>query len=219
VRSRPRITRPPLQAAAAAALAAVCAALAGCGGASTTASGTAAEAAGSQRFEGAALPSIPAPPLGLRDAQGREVHLAGAGVTVLAFLYSNCTACTLIAQQIRGALDELPSPPRVLIVSADPGADTPAHVRAFLARVGLAGRARWLTGSPAQLARVWRAYRVPAPAAGRARFEGATPVVLIDGSGRERVIYQQEQLTPEALAHDIRVLQQESGPRGASGTG
>ncbi len=62
-------------------------------------------------------------------------------VVVLAFLYSTCGAtCTLIAQQIRGALDELPQPVPVLIVSADPAADTPASVARFLARVSLTGR-------------------------------------------------------------------------------
>ena len=55
---------------------------------------------------------------------------------MLAFLYSDCgAACMLIAQQIRGALDELRAPAcRVLIVSADPAADTPAACARFLAR-------------------------------------------------------------------------------------
>ncbi len=30
--------------------------------------------------------------------------------------------------------------------------------------------------------------------------------MLIDAAGRERVLYETEQLTPEALAHDIRAL-------------
>ena len=61
---------------------------------------------------------------------------------MLAFLYSTCGAtCVLIAQQIRGALDELPRPVPVLIVSADPRADTPARVKRFLAQ-RLADRAR-----------------------------------------------------------------------------
>jgi hypothetical protein len=48
---------------------------------------------------------------------------------------------------------------------------------------------------------------VVTPAAGRAAFERSASVLLIDGRGLERVIYQQEQLTPESLAHDIRSLQ------------
>jgi hypothetical protein len=31
-------------------------------------------------------------------------------------------------------------------------------------------------------------------------------VALVDGRGRERVLFGLEQLTPEALSHDIRVL-------------
>ena len=60
---------------------------------------------------------------------------------VLAFLYTRCGApCTLIAQQIRGALDELRRPAAVVIVSADPAGDTPASVRSFLAATSLSGR-------------------------------------------------------------------------------
>jgi hypothetical protein len=40
-------------------------------------------------------------------------------------------------------------------------------------------------------------------------YEAALPVYVLDRSGDERVIYQEEQLTPEALAHDIRALQAE----------
>jgi len=47
-----------------------------------------------------------------------------------------------------------------------------------------------------------------APAAdGRAAFERTASVLLLDGRGRERVVYGLEQLTPESLAHDIRRLQ------------
>ena len=51
----------------------------------------------------------------------------------------------MIAQQIRGALDELRRPVPVLLISADPAADTPARVRRFLPRVSLSGRVRYLT--------------------------------------------------------------------------
>jgi hypothetical protein len=47
---------------------------------------------------------------------------------------------------------------------------------------------------------------VPA-SAGRAAFERAAAVLLLDGQGRERVVFGQEQLTPESLSHDIRKLQ------------
>jgi protein SCO1/2 len=129
-------------------------------------------------------------------------------VVVLAFLYSTCgPTCIVIAQQIRGALDELPHPVPVLIVSADPAADTPARVRRFLARVSLIGRVRYLTGSPTRLRAVWHAYGAIPASAGRTGFERSASVFLIDPSGFERVLFGVEQLTPEGLAHDIGRLQ------------
>jgi cytochrome oxidase Cu insertion factor (SCO1/SenC/PrrC family) len=128
-------------------------------------------------------------------------------VTVLAFLSSTCgAACTLIAQQVRGALDELAHPVPVLLISVDPSGDTPASVARFLARVSLAGRARFLTGPRAALEATWREYGVHPLSSGRSAFERSATVALLDRDGRERVLFGVEQLTPEGLAHDIRAL-------------
>jgi protein SCO1/2 len=178
-------------------------------GASTTAAGS--QAANSSGFDGAALsPSPLAPDFTLADRYGHPVSLRSlrGHVAVLTFLYSTCGAtCILIAQQIRGALDELPHPVPVLIVSADPAADTPASVAHFLAKVSLTERARYLTGSPAQLRPIWHAYRVHPAGAGRAAFDRYAFLLLLDAQGRERVLFEPEVLTPESLAHDIRRLQ------------
>jgi protein SCO1 len=162
-------------------------------------------------FDGAALPSTGAAhDFTLTDQLGRSVSLAAyrGQVVVLAFLYSRCGAsCVVIAQQIRGALDELPRPVPVLVVSADPAADTRASVGHFLNQVSLSGRVRFLTGPLGQLRSVWRAYRIAPAVRGRAAFERNPAVLLLDGRGRERVLFGLEQLTPESLAHDIRKLQ------------
>ncbi|HEY2537493.1 MAG TPA: SCO family protein [Solirubrobacteraceae bacterium] len=172
------------------------------------------QTASSSGFDGAAIPPSPlAPAFTLTDQNGRSVSLSSVRghVTVLAFLYSTCGAtCVLIAQQIRGALDELPHPAPVLIVSANPAADTPASVARFLTQVSLAGRVRYLTGSPTQLRRVWRAYRVHPASDGRATFDRFASLLLLDARGRERVLFEPEVLTPEGLAHDIRRLQAET---------
>ena len=165
-------------------------------------------------FAGATLPGdVMAPAFTLRTEGGRRVSLAGyrGRVVVLAFLYSTCGGpCVLIAQQIRGALDELQAAharsPAVLIVSADPAADTPARVRRFLAEVSLSGRASYLTGTRAQLRAVWAAYHVHPASDGIRRFAEYATVLLIDLTGAERVLYQSEQLTPEALSHDVTTL-------------
>jgi protein SCO1/2 len=158
-------------------------------------------------FAGAELPRpVAAPPIALTDQYGRQISLADfKGKPVLVtFLYAHCgPPCTLIAQQIRGALDELHEPVPVLIVSADPVGDTPEAVRSFLAATSLSGRVYYLTGSRAALQSVWRSYKVKPAAAGKAAFASHLTVFLIDPEGRERVLYGPEQLTPEALAHDV----------------
>jgi protein SCO1 len=200
--------------AVAVAVAALAVTLAGCSSGSTSASSSSAPSptpsAEGSGFDGAAIPAgAPARDFTLRDQSGRRVSLSAyrGQAVILAFPYSTCAgACVVIAQQIRGALDELDRPVPVLFVSADPRADMPANVRRFLQRVSLGGRVHYLTGSSATLAPIWRAYHVKPASAGRAAFDRFASVSLLDRRGRLRVLYQLEQLTPEALAHDLRKL-------------
>ena len=162
-------------------------------------------------FDGAVLPAgLRAPPFTLTAQDGRAVSLAAlrGRPVVIAFPYTTCRdSCVVLAQQIRGALDELATAPSVLLISADPAVDTPARIERFLRRVSLSGRASYLTGTPAQLARVWREYHVTPASAGAGAYAKYATVLLIDGRGEERVLYGQEQLTPEALSHDIRKIE------------
>jgi protein SCO1/2 len=184
--------------------AAILAGVIACGG------GSAAHPSAGTGFAGAALPaSLPVRDFTLEDQSGRRVSLAGyrGQVVILAFISSTCGAtCILLAQQIRGALDELPRPVPVLFVSVDPRADTGARVRRFLQRVALTGRVRYLSGSPAALRPIWRAYGIVPVTSDRAAFERAASVLLLDRDGRERVVFGVEQLTPEGVAHDVRKL-------------
>jgi protein SCO1/2 len=158
--------------------------LTGCsgGGGSSSAGSPAVSTGPDSGFDGAPFPAgIAAPDFTLRDEEGGRVSLGEyrGRVVMLTFLYSTCgDTCIVIAQQIRGALDELESEharlPVVLVVSADPAADTPAHVK-------------------------------PASAGARV-FDEYAPVLLIDRSGLERVLFETEELTPEALSHDVGKL-------------
>jgi protein SCO1 len=155
-------------------------------------------------FDGASYPDgVIAPGFTLSDGRGHPVSLSDYRGTVVAltFISSHCRTCALVAQQIRGALDELGSPPGVsaVFVSNTPDSDTPAKVARFLGAASLTGRASYLTGSQRNLERVWRAYHVRAT-------EDGTTVLLIDRTGLERVAFGLEQITPEGLAHDIRLL-------------
>jgi protein SCO1/2 len=186
--------------------------LAACSSSSSSSAGRAAQSApaGASGFDGAALPAgVSAPAFSLRDQTGARASLSDyrGQVVLLAFLYSSCgPACVVIAQQIRGALDELGKPAPVLVISADPAADTAPRVKRFLRAVSLDGRARWLSGSPAQLRPLWHAFHVLPASAGRAAFARSASLFLIDRRGMERVVFQLEQLTPEALSHDLRKL-------------
>jgi protein SCO1/2 len=165
-------------------------------------------------FDGALLPGgVRAPGFTLTDPHGRLASLDQyrGRVAILTFLATNCApTCPLVAQQIRGALDELGHPIPTLIVSADPEADRPVAVRRFLAEAALTGRAEYLTGAPAELRRVWRAYGVVPAQLADANSSHPAEVLLIDRAGRERDLFQVEQLTPEGLAHDIRKLEGET---------
>lgn len=178
-----------------------------------------------QGFDGPLLPKgSPAATFTLTDQRGRRISAVKyrGRVTILAFLNSGCGApCFLTAEQIRGALDELPPGMPTLLISTDPRTDTPGRVRRFLRRTSLAGRVQYLTGSPSQLAVLAREYGAgllggtpaakqggspPGPSPSAKRPPSTTYVVLIDTRGEPRIGYTIEQLTPEALAHDIRRL-------------
>ena len=158
-------------------------------------------------FEGAVRPpGARAADFVLRDQDGRPVTMReyrGRAV-IVTFMYSTCKdTCPLTAQQIRGALDQLGRDVPVLAVSVDPAGDTPAHVHRFLVEQRMTRRMRYLTGTSAELAPVWRAYGIQAQSSGS---EHTASTVLVDGAGRQRIGYLTDQLTPEALADDLRTL-------------
>lgn len=157
-------------------------------------------------FAGAIRPVAPAADFTLRDQDGRPASVAGlrGRPVVVSFMYTTCkNDCPTMTQQIRGALDDLGTDVPVLAVSVDPSGDTPARARAFLARQQMTGRMRFLLGSDAELQRVWRTFGIQPQGNGR---EHSASVVLLDRGGVARVSFPVDQLTPEGLAHDLRVL-------------
>ena len=103
-------------------------------------------------------------------------------------------------QSIRGALDDLGHDVPVLGVSVDPANDTKRSAKRFLNEQKMTGRMEFLLGSRAQLAPVWRAFGI---APQTAELEHSAYVVIVDGAGRQRIGFPHDQLTPEALAHDL----------------
>jgi cytochrome oxidase Cu insertion factor (SCO1/SenC/PrrC family) len=163
------------------------------------------------KFDGASFPpGLRAHNFTLSNQRGRRVSLSDyhGQVVVLGFLFSDCRTCILVAQQVRGALDELEGTRGVqtIFVSTDPRADTRASVNHFLSETSLSGRVEYLTGTPAQLRPVWHDYGIPPVSDGKADSEAGITVLLIDREGIERVGFGVEQITAESLAHDIRLL-------------
>jgi cytochrome oxidase Cu insertion factor (SCO1/SenC/PrrC family) len=133
----------------------------------------------------------PAPAIALRESSGGRFSLAGqhGRVVALTFLSSACRAlCPVVGKVLAGVSRTLPAGdrPELVVVSVDPKGDTRASVRRAVRRLGGGVQVRWLVGTHAQLARVWRAYGVevrPVPG----DIEHTTVVYLIDRRGDERV--------------------------------
>jgi protein SCO1/2 len=146
------------------------------------------------------------PPFRLRDQSGRIVDSAAlrGRPVVYAFVYSTCRdVCPAQVQTIRGALDRLGRDVTVLGVSVDPRGDTATRAATFLLKQNMTGRMRFLLGSRAQLAPVWRAFGIrPQTHA----LEHSAEVVLADARGAQRVGFPYDHLTVAALAHDLERL-------------
>src|SRR4051794_28800454 len=151
-------------------------------------------------------PGMPAPRFALRAQGGPRVSVPplGGPPAVVSFLYPSCRdTCPLVADQIRGALDQLGRRVPVVAVSVDPAGDTPLSAKRFLARHGLTGRARYLLGTRAQLEPVWRQFGVQPQTT---RFDHTPSTVLLDRRGAQRVGFLAEETTPGGLAHALRRL-------------
>jgi len=157
-------------------------------------------------------PALAAPDFALRDQSGHVVRLSaqrGKSV-VVAFLYTKCPdVCPLIASNLNTALHRLGprrDGVRVLAVSVDPKNDTPAAVRRYVRLHRLLPQFRYLSGTKRQLAPVWKAYHVAVvPNAKGSTVGHSSYEILVDPSGRERVLYDQD-VTAGEVVHDVGVI-------------
>jgi protein SCO1/2 len=171
---------------------------------------------GGSPFLGATRPSAPSPAFALRDQRGRPASVKDAAgkPAIVTFMYSTCQdTCPAMARQIATALDTLGQDVPTLLISVDPKGDTPASAQRFLNKMGLRGRARFVLGSRAELAPVWKAYGIQPQGAG---FDHSAYVLILDGQGRQRVSWPSEKLTSDGLAHDVRVVEQQDAAQAAA---
>jgi protein SCO1/2 len=151
-------------------------------------------------------PGLDVPRFVLHDERGHAVTSASllGKPTVFAFIYSTCRdTCPAQVQDIRGALDDTGLKLPVVGVSVDPANDTPKRAQAFLLAQSMTGRMRFLLGTRAQLAPVWKAFGIQPQTKA---LEHSAHVVLADARGVQRIGFPFDQLTPEGLAHDLTRL-------------
>jgi protein SCO1/2 len=126
---------------------------------------------------------------------------------IVTFMYSHChDTCPLQAQQIKGALDDLGHDLPALAISVDPTRDTPQSVDRFDRQQGVSGRIRWVLGGESKLRPLWQGFHTTSQTP---QAEHIARFVLVDKRGFQRIGYPAKLLTPENLAHDLRLLERE----------
>lgn len=190
-------------------LVALAAIFASCGGSDDSGSAAAIVEGPKSPFAGSVMPpGVETPRFELKDERGKTVRMSDAiarGPVVVTFMYSTCVdACPLLAQQIRGALDDLGHDVPAIAISVDPEGDTPAKARRFLKRQKLDGRMRFALGSREQLEKVWKGFAIRPQ---RNDLDHQARIVLVDRKGLQRVGYPGGQGTPEQIARDLELLE------------
>ena len=168
------------------------------------------EIGGGTEFEGAVMPAgVRAPDFTLRDQDGKPVSmrsLRGRPV-IVTFLYTTCDdTCPAQAQTVRGALDDLGEDVPALAIAVDPPRDTPARARTFLAKARALGRIDFVLGTRTELAPLWKRFFIHPQSINQ---EHQARFTLVDKKGFQRIGFPGDQATPETLAHDVRLLEQE----------
>src|SRR4051794_14141173 len=153
-------------------------------------------------------PGIPPRTWTLTDQDGRTARVGGPASepSIVTFLYTRCQdTCPVTASTVRGALDQLGRDVPAYAVSVDPANDTPGSARAFLSRNHLTGRMHFLLRPGPALQQVWTQFGIRPQ---ERDLEHTAYVVLLDRTGRQRIGFPADKLTPEGLAHDLRRLSQ-----------
>jgi cytochrome oxidase Cu insertion factor (SCO1/SenC/PrrC family) len=184
-------------------LSAVAVAAAGCSSAAGTgAAGGSSSAASQQKLAdanpnldpGSSLGGIRAPDFALTNQFGQKISLSAfrGKVIILAFTDSECTTvCPLTTQSMLAAkqlLGRSGSQVQLIGVDANPAATAVSDVRSYSRSHGLVNQWDFLTGSRAQLASVWKAYKIYV-AIEKGQVDHTPAVYIIDARGREQKLY------------------------------
>ena len=162
-------------------------------------------------FEGARMPpGVKAPDFRLQNQDGDTVTMRSlrGRPAVVTFLYTTCEdTCPIQAQTIRGALDQLGHDLPALAIAVDPPRDTPQRAKAFLSEQHALGRIDFVLGSRSELKPLWDGFFIRPQSVTE---EHQARITLVDAKGYQRVGFPGSEATPERIAHDLRLLEQES---------
>ena len=162
-------------------------------------------------FEGARMPpGVRAPDFRLQNQDGDTVTMRSlrGRPAVVTFLYTTCEdTCPIQAQTIRGALDQIGHDLPALAIAVDPPRDTPQRAKAFLSEQHALGRIDFVLGSRQQLKPLWDGFFIRPQSVTE---EHQARITLVDAKGYQRVGFPGSEATPERIAHDLRLLEQES---------
>lgn len=168
--------------------------------------------------ENARLPVVgPAPGFALTDQDGARFtfdDLRGK-VAVVTFIYARCTdSCPLLTAKMASLQKPLAADfgPRLRFISitVDPEIDTPAVLRGYAKAHG-ANLSGWsfLTGAPAAIDEVIRAYGAYARRTERGSVDHLFLTSLVDRQGHIRVQYLGYRFKPDEMLRDLQSLLRE----------
>jgi protein SCO1/2 len=156
----------------------------------------------------------PAPSFTLVDQTGRKFTFnpAGGQPVVVTFIYTTCPdVCPLLTAKMAAVQRKLEAEKNnrylFLSISTDPKRDSAEKLKAY----GDAFKAdyrhwHFLTGSPAELAPVWKGFGVRVKDLDDGQVQHTTLTTLIDGKGVRRVDYYGDKWLEKDLLNDLRQI-------------
>jgi protein SCO1/2 len=150
-------------------------------------------------------------PFQLVDQDGRPVdqRLLNGKWSAVFFGYTFCPeACPTTLQALAAVQDKLGDKAKdlqIVFISVDPGRDTPAKLKAYLSTHGFPTGVIGLTGTPEQVARAAKAYRVYYARQGNGPdylMDHSVATYLMDPQGRFAAVLAPSG-SPEEAAHQI----------------
>ena len=168
-----------------------------------------------------ALLNVKAPDFVLLDQDGKRFDSATLRGKVVAmdFIYTTCTdVCPLFtanfAQMQRIINKEHPGSVFFLTITTDPEIDSPQVLKSYAQRYGADfGNWAFLTGTEAQMKRVWNGLGIRVIKRGRGIVQHTSLTTLLDRGGIRRFNHFGEKWQTKEVVKDISTLIDEHAPR------